>query len=136
MTKYEVKIKNLLMQLGDCLSDYSSILLDMLQTKNEKKELDKVVVEVLKILDALDKSFYVNVPFENVGSLSYQIGYIASCAKDARRRFIIAKEEKLVTEEDIAKNMIMSQNLTKLANKIYEYNNNFELKLFTFDEAA
>ncbi|MDE6720451.1 MAG: hypothetical protein K2J68_11420 [Treponemataceae bacterium] len=71
MTKYEVKIKNLLMQLGDCLSDYSSILLDMLQTKNEKKELDKVVVEVLKILDALDKSFYVNVPFENVGSLSY-----------------------------------------------------------------
>ena len=110
MTKYEVKIKSLLMQLGNCLSDYSSILLDILQIKNEKKELlqedlskigkelDKVVVEALKILDALDKSFYVNVPFENVNSISNKIGYIASCAKDARRRFTIAKEEKLAAQ--------------------------------------
>lgn len=151
MTVYEKNLLDLFDKLNKEMLNYSITLSKMLDIQdeiifNEKqilqenlsdcgKVLNETVKRIVKYLDMLDKSFDIKKPLEDVMAFSKRVKRLVSESQNARQLFNDAEESGLVTAEDIKKNEILVDNLTKLSNKIIKYNNRFENKILTLKKA-
>lgn len=149
---YERKIINLLQQLCEILCRYEEIIQILLQkdgpvhrnnpnTLNEtqstlEKKLQEVVLAALHVIEKLNKAFDEHKFLEDPKPVSERIVWVASHSLISNEVFQIAKHEGKINKQEIKRHDDMRKNLLVMANKVHEYNNNFEEKLFTFEQAV